>query len=103
MHNKKASNGPQFDLQMGPDIIFDIPAFDNGYYCGFSTSYFRVKVDITLGNARTAAVGATITYGNGYVRFESGLESMFRRVLIQDASGNLLENFENYNYLYCPT
>jgi hypothetical protein len=28
---------------------------------------------------------------------------MFRRVLIQDASGNLLESFENYNDLYCLT
>ena len=26
---------------------------------------------------------------------------MFRRVMIQDASGNLLETFENYNNLYC--
>jgi len=26
---------------------------------------------------------------------------MFRRVMIQDASGNLLESFENYNDLYC--
>ena len=32
-----------------------------------------------------------------------GPESMFRRVLIQDASGNLLESFENYNDLYCLT
>ena len=40
---------------------------------------------------------------NGYVRFERGPESMFRRVLIQDASGNLLENFEHYNDLYCLT
>ena len=28
---------------------------------------------------------------------------MFRRVLIQDASGNMLEIFENYNDLYCLT
>ena len=26
---------------------------------------------------------------------------MFQRVMIQDASGNLLEIFENYNDLYC--
>ena len=41
--------------------------------------------------------------GNGFVRFERGPESMFRRVLIQDASGNLLETMENYNDLYCLT
>ena len=38
---------------------------------------------------------------DGYERFERGPESMFRRLLIQDASGNLLETFENYNDLYC--
>ena len=99
LHNIKASNGPQFDVQMGQDIIFDVPALGNGYYCDFSTSYFRVKVDMTLGTAITQPAGATIKNGNGYVRFERGPESMFRRVLIQDASGNLLESFEKYNDL----
>ena len=75
----------------------------NGYYCDFSTCYFRVKVDISLGTTITQAAGATVKNGNGYVRFERGPESMFRRVLIQDASGNLLESFENYNDLYCLT
>ena len=70
LHNIKASNGPQFDVQMGQDIIFDVPALGNGYYCDFSTSYFRVKVDVTLGTAITQAAGATIKAGNGYVRFE---------------------------------
>ena len=88
---------------MGQYISFDIPALGNGYYCDFFTSYFKVKVDITLGTALTQAAGATIKNGNGYVRFERGLESMFRRVLIQYASGNLLESFENYNNLYCLT
>ena len=32
-----------------------------------------------------------------------GPESMLRRELIPDESGNLLENFENYNGLYCVT
>jgi hypothetical protein len=40
---------------------------------------------------------------DGYLRFERGPESMFRRIQIFDASGNLLENFENYNDMYCLT
>ena len=40
---------------------------------------------------------------DGYMRFERGPESMFRRIQIFDASGNLLENFENYNDIYCLT
>ena len=92
LHNIKASNGPQFEVQMGQYIIFDIPALGNGYYCVFSTSYYRVKVDVTLGTVVTQAAGATIKNANGYVRLERGPESMFRRVLIQDASGNLLES-----------
>ena len=36
------------------------------------------------------------------MRFESGPESVFRSVLIQYASGNLLESFE-YNALCCLT
>ena len=60
-------------------------------------------MDVQLTNALTQAGGAPIKNVNGYVRFERGPESMFRRVLIQDASGNLLESFENYNDLYCLT
>ena len=100
LHNIKASNGSSFNVQMGTDIIFEVPALGNGYYCDFSTSYFRVRVDCNL---PTAIVPAAGLQSNGYVRFERGPESMFRRVLIQDASGNLLENFENYNDLYCLT
>ena len=103
LHNIKASNENSFNVQMGTDIIFDVPALGNGYYCDFSTSYFRVRVDCTLGAAIVPLSGVLNTGANGYVRFERGPESMFRRVLIQDASGNLLENFENYNDLYCLT
>ena len=103
LHNIKASNGSAFTVGMGTDIIFEVPALGNGYYCDFSTSYFRMRVDCTLPVALTPAAGQTHTNANGYVRFERGPESMFRRVVIQDASGNLLENFENYNDLYCLT
>ena len=101
LHNIKASNGSSFPLTLGQDIIFDVPALGNGYYCDFSTSYFRCRVDVTLGALVTEDAGLTNTNSNGYVRFERGPESMFRRVMIQDASGNLIETFENYNDLYC--
>ena len=102
LHNIKASNGTQFQCQMGTDIIFEVPALGNGYYCDFSTSYFRVRVDCNLPAAIVPAASVVAnSQSNGYVRFERGPESMFRRVLIQDASGNLLENFEHYNDLYC--
>ena len=101
LHNIKASNGSQFPMQLGQDIIFDVPALGNGYYCDFSTSYFRCRVDVTLTNTVQEDAGLENAYSNGYVRFERGPESMFRRVMIQDASGNLLESFENYNDLYC--
>ena len=35
------------------------------------------------------------------LEFETVPKSMFRQVMILDASGNLLEMFENYNNLYC--
>ena len=35
LHNIKASNGNSFNVQMGTDIIFDVPALGNGYYCAF--------------------------------------------------------------------
>ena len=47
LHNIKATNGSSFDVSLGQDIIFEVPALANGYYCDFSTSYFRFKVDIT--------------------------------------------------------
>ena len=40
-------------------------------------------------------------YSNGYVCFERGPESIIQRVIIEDASGNLLKRFENYNNLHC--
>ena len=101
LHNIKASNGSSFPMTLGQDIIFDVPALGNGYYCDFSTSYFRCRVDVTMTNLVAQTAGLENAYSNGYVRFERGPESMFRRVLIQDASGNLLESFENYNDLYC--
>ena len=55
LHNIKASYGSQFNCQMGTYIIFEVPAWSNGYYCDFSTSYLRVR---------------------GYVRFERGPERM---------------------------
>ena len=100
LHNIKAVNGVSFPLQVGQDIIFEVPALGNGYYCDFSTSYFRMNVTATL---TTALGGATAAADNGYLRFERGPESMFRRVQIFDASGALLENFENYNDLYTLT
>ena len=104
LHNIKASNGTQFQCQMGTDIIFEVPALGNGYYCDFSTSYFRVRVDCNLPAVIVPAASVVAnSQSNGYVRFERGPESMFRRVLIQDASGNMLENFEHYNDLYCLT
>ena len=60
LHNIKASNGQ--------DIIFDVPALSNGYYCDFSTSYFRMKVDVTMTNTLTAATGTTDKSSNGYVK-----------------------------------
>ena len=82
LHNIKASQGPSFEVQLGQRIIFDVPALGNGYFCDFSTSYFRVKVDVTLGTAITQASGATIKAGNGYVRFERGPE----RVCLEECS-----------------
>ena len=93
LHNIKASNGSTFTVGMGTYIIFEVPALGNGYHCDFSTSYFRMRVDCTLPVALTPAAGQTHTGANGYVRFERGPESMFRRVVIQDASGNLLNFF----------
>ena len=37
LHNIKASNGSSFPMQLGQDIIFDVPALGNGYYCDFPT------------------------------------------------------------------
>ena len=37
-HNFKASNGPSFDLALGQDIIFDVPALGNVYYSDLQTA-----------------------------------------------------------------
>ena len=94
LHNIKASNGSSFPCTLGQDIIFDVPALGNVSYCDFSTSYFWCRVDVTLANTVIQSAGVSNPKSNGYVRFERGPESMFRRVMIQDASGNLLESFE---------
>ena len=71
------------------------------YYCDFLASYFQCRVDVHLTNTVVQNAGVSNPYSKGSVRFERGPESMFRRVMIQDASGNLLEMFDNYNDLYC--
>ena len=105
LHNFKATNGRAFPIQLGQEIIFEFPGMGNGYYCDFSTSYFRMGVNCAftnaIANATLSAAGVTANAVNqGYMRFDRGLESIFRRIQIFDASGNLLENFENYNDLY---
>ena len=82
LHNIKASNGSNFNCTLRQDINFDVPALGNGYYCDFSTSYIRFRVDVTLANKLTQADGTTVDAANGHVRFERGPESMFRRVWI---------------------
>jgi hypothetical protein len=46
LHNIKSVNGTSFPLQLGQEIIFEVPALGNGYYCDFSTSYFRFRVNV---------------------------------------------------------
>ena len=65
LHNIKASNGSNFNYVLGQDIIFDIPALGNGYYCDFSTSYIRFRVDVTLAHALTQTDGGTVDVANG--------------------------------------
>jgi hypothetical protein len=113
LHNFKAVNGRSFTQTLGNEIVFEFPGMGSGNYCDFSTSYFRFGVNCALTaaavNDYTAAATNAITQnaagviGAGYVRFDRGPESIFRRVQIFDSSGNLLENFENYNDLYCAT
>ena len=50
LHNIKAINGSTFPCTMDQDIIFEVPVLGNGYYCDFSTSYFRCRVDVTRAN-----------------------------------------------------
>ena len=88
-------------MSLGNQIIFDVPNLGTGYYIDWSTSYFRFGINVQLGTDLAAAGSRA---NNGYVRFERGPESMFRRVEYQDyGGGNDLENFENYNDLYCAT
>ena len=56
--NIKPSNGSNFNCTLGQDIIFDVPALGNGYYCDFPTSYIRFRVDVTLSNKLTQVEGS---------------------------------------------
>ena len=103
LHNFKATNGRTFTQQLGNEIIFEFTGMGNGYYCDFSSSYFRFGVSVGLTDAYTAPSTYATKTNAGYLRFERGPESMFRRVQIFDAAGNLFENFEHYNDLYCAT
>mmetsp|Transcript_8727 Transcript_8727/g.11505 ORF Transcript_8727/g.11505 Transcript_8727/m.11505 type:complete len:483 (+) Transcript_8727:1404-2852(+) len=62
-----------------------------GYYCDFGTSYFRFTIEVSHG---------AFTGNQAWLRFERGLESLFRRVQFFDIGGNLLESFEHYNETY---
>ena len=98
---KAASPSGNQVMSLGNQIIFDVPNLGTGYYIDWSTSYFRFGINVQLG---TSLAGGGVHRDNGYVRFERGPESMFRRIEYQDYGGGTdLENFENYNDLYCLT
>lgn len=96
LHNFKASNGREFEVKMGNDIVFEIPSMGKGYYCDLASSYIRFSIKIESSVDITGS-------GTGHIRFARGPESMFRRLQIQDASGGLLETIENYNDVYALT
>ena len=102
-HNFKAVNGRSFTQQLGNEIIFEFPGMGEGYYCDFAASYFRFGLNVGFTTAPTDPNTVGTKQPSGYVRFDRGPESIFRRIQIFDASGNLLENYENYNDLYCAT
>ncbi len=89
LRNIKASNGTQFDQELGSEIVLELPSNANGSYVDFSKSHLRLTLELTH----------TSTAGNwtGYTAFQRSPESMIRRLQIFDASGSLLESFEHYN------
>jgi hypothetical protein len=97
LHNIKATTGHNVAVALGNEIIFEIPSMGNGYYCDLGNSYFRFSFAIS---STTGNTGLTYDMGRQGLRFERGIESIFRRIQITDASGNLLENLEHYNELY---
>lgn len=97
LYNIKATNGADMDLQLGNEVIFEVPSMGNGYYCDLGNSYFRFGIQLTCNTEMLLTRKEACTYG---LRFERGIESIFRRIQITDASGNLLENLEHYNELY---
>ena len=94
LHNFKASNGREFQVKLGNEIVFELPSMGKGYYCDLASSYIRFTMKIEK---------TTDITGEGHIRFARGPESMFRRLQIQDASGGLLETIENYNDVYTLT
>ena len=96
LHNFKASNGREFEVKLGNEIVFELPSMGKGYYCDLASSYLRFSVKIEC--SKTIADS-----DNGHIRFARGPKSMFRRLQIQDASGGLLETIENYNDVYALT
>ena len=98
LHNIKATTGHNTPIALGNEVIFEIPSMGNGYYCDLGNSYFRFGIGVSLS---TAALAATRNiFPTETLKFERGFESIFRRIQITDASGNLLENLEHYNELY---
>ena len=96
LHNFKASNGREFDVKLGNDIVFELPSMGKGYYCDLASSYIRFSIKVTTNTSISDS-------NHGHIRFARGPESLFRRLQIQDASGGLLETIENYNDVYALT
>ena len=87
-HNFKGVNGRSFTQQLGNEIIFEFPGMGEGYYCDFTASYFRFGLNVGFTTAPTAANSAGTKQHSGYLHFDRGPESMFRRIQIYYASGN---------------
>lgn len=86
----KASNGNTFQGNGSTQVIFDIPAMSGGYYLDSASSRFSFKLSL---------MGSTIS-ANSEVALDRGVQSIIGRWQLYDASGHLLEDFQNYHLLY---
>ena len=94
--NFKAVNGCLLTQQLGNEINPQFLAMGEGSYCNFSASYFRFGLNVGFTAVPTGANSVGTKVHSGYLCFDRGPKSIFKRIQIFDTYGNFLENCGNY-------
>ena len=84
-------------------ITFILPHSSFAEFVDPTMSRFRFRLQLTVPSYITNNYGKRDNVNREFVCLDRGIESIIRRLQIEDMNGNLLESIDDYNCLYALT